>query len=321
MTLERLTSHSSQLQPIANLERLTSLNELERNYQAFLLSCQVSGLSPATIRYYQYMIGAFINFCLQTGITTLQEITTTQVRLFLLKLQQTNNSISVHDYYRAVKRFFNWLIEEGIAKKSPLQTIKPPKQQVSLVKPFSNQDIHNMLALFSGDSFLELRNRAMILLFLDTGLRLAELANIKIGEIDVKAETIKVMGKGARQRLVRMGKTTQMALLRYMLSRKDQHRALWVTEEFKPMTRDGVRITIVTLCHRANIQGAKCGPHTFRHTAAIHYLRNGGSEFTLQIMLGHSTLKMTRRYVSSLGAEDMIKAHQAASPVDNMRLK
>ncbi|MEA2086224.1 MAG: tyrosine-type recombinase/integrase [Chloroflexota bacterium] len=75
------------------------------------------------------------------------------------------------------------------------------------------------------------------------------------------------------------------------------------------------------MCHRAGMTDARPGPHTFRHTAAISYLRNGGGEFTLQIMLGHTTLQMTRRYVSSLGEEDMINAHKLASPVDNLKLK
>ena len=86
------------------------------------------------------------------------------------------------------------------------------------------------------------------------------------------------------------------------------------------MTRDGIQTTIEKLCIRAGISGVKRGAHTFRHTAAIQCLRNGMGEFTLQMMLGHSTLAMTRRYVSSLSQEDVFKAHQKASPVDNMKL-
>ncbi|AAW40601.1 conserved domain protein [Dehalococcoides mccartyi 195] len=74
------------------------------------------------------------------------------------------------------------------------------------------------------------------------------------------------------------------------------------------------------ICYRANIIDAKPGPHTFRHTAAINYLRNGGDEFTLQIMLGHTTLAMTRRYTSTLGTEDMMRVHKKVSPVDNLKL-
>lgn len=84
------------------------------------------------------------------------------------------------------------------------------------------------------------------------------------------------------------------------------------------MTRDGIQTAIKRLCHQAEITDARPSPHTFRHTAAINYLRNGGDVFTLQNMLGHASLEMTRRYVSALGADDMIEVHKRASPVDNM---
>jgi len=117
---------------------------------------------------------------------------------------------------------------------------------------------------------------------------------------------------------VRIGQETQKALLKYLLARNDDSDCLGVTEERKPMTKDGIQTTIKVLCRRANIRDAKPGPHTFRHTAAIHCLRNGMGEFTLQMMLGHSTLRMTRHYVSALADEDIIKAHRQASPVDNL---
>ena len=189
-----------------------------------------------------------------------------------------------------------------------------------MVKPFTLHDIEALLRLCSGNRFLDIRNRAVLLLFLDTGLRLSELAGIQLKDLDFDRETVRIMGKGAKERLVRVGKTTQKALLRYLLMRTDMHPCLWVTEERRPMMCRGIQIMVRKLCARANIIDAKPGPHTFRHTAAINYLRNGGDEFTLQIMLGHSTLQMTRRYVSSLGTEDMIRVHKKASPVDNMRL-
>lgn len=155
-------------------------------------------------------------------------------------------------------------------------------------------------------------------MFLDTGLRLTELSNIQLCDINLDRGTINVFGKGSKERLVKIGNVTLKALLHYLILRNDQHSCLWIKEERKPMTRNGIQTTIKRLCKRAEITGVKMGPHTFRHIAAINYLRNGGGEFTLQVMLGHSTLQMTRRYVSSLNAEDMIRIHKMASPVDNM---
>lgn len=318
--LDHLTPHNNQIRAVSGLDLLTAPKGLPRQVDAFLLSCKVEGLAPATLKNYQYQLGVFVKYCYQIDLTPGGEVTTQQIRLFLLNLQQTNNPVSVGDYYKTIKRFFNWLIEEGIMEQSPMQNIKPPRMPKRIVSPFSLLDIENLLALCSGNTFLEMRNRAMVLLFLDTGLRLSEMANIQLADMDFDSETIKVMGKGARERVVRMGKTAQKALLKYLLIRNDNYPCLWVSEERRPLTRAGVQTVIKKLCQRAQITDAKPGPHTFRHTAAIHFLRNGGTEFTLQLLLGHSTLKMTRGYVSTLGEEDMIKAHRMASPVDNLKL-
>jgi len=164
-----------------------------------------------------------------------------------------------------------------------------------------------------GDRFIGARNKAIALLFLDTGLRLSELTNIQLADIDFDREIIRVMGKDAKERVVRFGKTIQKALLKYLLLRKDDHPCLWVTEERRPMAREGIKMVVKRLCQRAGVTGVKPGAHTFRHTAAINNLRNGDDLFTLQCMLGHSTLEITRRYTSSLGAEDMIRVHKQAS--------
>jgi site-specific recombinase XerD len=316
-----LTDSKTQIGSVSSLDHLIISKDLAGQFDVFLLACKVNGLSLATLKNYQYQLGQFIKFCFRADLNDAHRITAHHVRSFLLSLQENNNPVSIHDYYAAVKRFFNWLVEEGIILKSPMSNIKPPRMPRLSPKPFSRRDIDNLLLLCSGNTFLEIRNRAMILLFLDTGLRLSELAGIQVVDIDFDRELIKVMGKGAKERRVRIGRTAQKALLRYLLMRTDTYPCLWVSEERRPLTCAGIQVTIKKLCLRAKITDAKPGPHTFRHTAAINYLRNGGSEFTLQLMLGHSTLSMTRKYVSTLGEEDLIKAHRLASPVDNLGIK
>ena len=162
----------------------------------------------------------------------------------------------------------------------------------------------------------------MVLTFVDTGLRLSELAGIQRCDLDFDNGTIKVMGKGAKERRVHISQETQKSILRYLLRRRDDGLpCLWVTEQHKPVHPRGISSMIRRLGKLAGITGqVRTSAHTFRHTAAIQYLRNKGDQFTLQIMLGHSTLEMTKRYVSTLGVEDMLKVHQTASPVENWKL-
>lgn len=155
-------------------------------------------------------------------------------------------------------------------------------------------------------------------MFLDTGLRLSELASIQLRDINFDQETIKVMGKGAKERVVRIGKMTQKALLQYLLLRHDNHSCLWVTEERKPLTVAGVQVAIKKLCYRAEITDAKRGPHTFRHTFGTRAMLNGASEREVQLLLGHSTDRMTKHYTATITSEYAVSGHRKWSPVDNL---
>jgi len=318
--LDFLLNNEIPIGRLSALDFLPTQNELSRQLKSYLIACKVEGKSPATLTIYHNVISYFIEFVKKNNLPqNLTEITSTDIRSFLLSCQSRGASPSTTNaYYRTLNTFFNWLVAEGFLSRSPMQNIKPPRIPRKIIKPFSTEDIHNLLLLCSGNTFVDKRNRAMILRFLDTGLRLAELANIQLKDVNFDNETIKVMGKGAKERLVRIGKMAQRALLSYLLSRHDDHCCLWLTEERTPITKHGIKTAISRLCRRAGIKDTKLGPHTFRHTAAIQFLRNGGGEFALQLMLGHSTLHMTRRYVSTLGQDDVIRVHKMASPVDNL---
>lgn len=324
--LHHLTHHKPQIESLSALDLLTTQESLSSQANAFLLSCKVNGLSPGTLKNYRYHLAAFVKFCSGAGIPTANEITVadiipSHIRLFLLKLQETNKGVSVGDYRKSINRFFNWLVEEGFIPKSPMQNIKPPRKEERIIKPFSPQDIDNLLLLCSGNRFLDVRNKAIILIFLDTGLRLSELAGIQLNDVNFTQETIKVMGKGAKERVVRMGKTTQKALLRYLLLRNDRLPCLWVSEERKPLTKDGIQTIIKRLCQRAGIVNVKPSPHTFRHTFGTQALLNGAGLREVQSLLGHSTLRTTLLYVATVNSEAAIKGHRRFSPVDNMKLK
>lgn len=304
-----------------NVANLAHLNDgtLEGQLKLFLVTCTVNNLSHRTVEDYSQKIGAFVTFCKTQEIYSLSQVNPSAIRIFLLGIQQRCKPVSVHGYYGCVCRFFNWLVQEGILKESPMVRMRPPKYPKELVKPFKVEDINRLLTLCD-DTFLGWRNRAIILTFLDTGLRLSELANIQLADLDFDREAIKVMGKGAKERLVRISKATQKAILKYWRQRKDDLPCLWLTEERGPLQARGVQQMIERLGKRAGLSNVRCSPHTFRHTFAIMALQNGIGEFNLQWLLGHSTLTQTRRYCGSLSANEAMKAHIKASPVDNLRL-
>jgi len=233
---------------------------------------------------------------------------------------------TVHHYYSVVRAFFNWCVREGFLSESPVARIKLKNPPMTVVQPFSNHDVLKMievcdLDLRNGAQLLGSRNKAIILMFLDTGLRVSELANIKIDDIDSERGWIKVRGKGAKERVVRIGATAQRALWRYLVYReKNKSQNVWITEEGRPMRTSGVQSMVSRLKERAGLK-SKGNCHRFRHTFALHFLRRDRNPFNLQYLLGHSDLRMVRHYVSTLGMEDALKAHECASPADGLDLR
>jgi site-specific recombinase XerD len=300
---------------------LASKNNLEHHFQHFLIFCKVEGFAPKTIKNYRSFIKPFIAYCRnELGIEDTLALTAIHIRSYLLTFKDRVKPYTFHDYFRAIKRFFNWLVDEGILSISPMANMKPPRIPKTLIQPFRLEDLRTLLALCDDKTFLGIRNKAIILIFLETGLRLSELATIQIQDIDFDRSVIKVMGKGAKERVVAIQHKTQKAILHYLINRKDTHPCLWVTEEHRPLTLRGIQIMIIRLGQRAGLKNVRCSPHTFRHTAATMCLDNGAGEFEVQAMLGHSTLTMTRRYVASLNSEKAAEAHKRFSPVEHLKL-
>lgn len=318
MALAHLNGRKFQIGDTRNLAHLN--DSLEGCLKIFLLTCQVNNLSPRTIDDYCQKLGTFVNFCIREGIMMPEEVTANHIRFFLLEVQQRCKPVSVHDYYGTVNRFFNWLVDEEVIEQNPMARMHPPKVPKELIKPFKSQDIDDLLALCQ-NNFLGIRNRAIILTFLDTGLRLSELAGIQLQDMDLDRGIIKVMGKGAKERLVRIGKKTQKAVLRYLLQRNDTFPCLWVTEERRPLHWEGIQTMIKRLGKRAGLKNVRCSPHTFRHTFGPAMLRLGADMRTVQSLLGHSTLTMTLKYVESVNSEDAVERHKEFSPVDRSELK
>jgi integrase/recombinase XerD len=170
------------------------------------------------------------------------------------------------------------------------------------------------------------RDRAIILTLLDTGLRASELCALKMGDLEQKTGRLQVKhgrtggAKGGKGRIVFLGKTARRTLWLYLTTHEDAEdpeAPLFIGRFNRPLNRDTLRQVIASLGEKAGVKN--CHPHRFRHTMAITYLRSGGDVFTLQALLGHSTLDMVQHY-ARIADIDVEQTHRHASPVDNWRL-
>jgi site-specific recombinase XerD len=314
----------------------TSLVSLTKG---FVLTQRTDCKSPRTIEYYEGSLKRFLWFVeQQKWPDDARLITQWSVREFLAYVSGETNRwglhgngsetsrhtatySTVHHYYCVLKAFFNWCVREDYLTQSPLDKIKLANPKLNVIQPYTDTEIGKMLATCELDfrnnaKFVGSRNKAIILMLFDSGLRVSELASIKLEDVDSERGWIKVKGKGAKERVVRIGSTTQKALWRYEVYRfKNNYNALWLTEEGRPFSVGGIQIMVKRLKTRAGVtSGGNC--HKFRHTFALAFLRKDRNPFNLQYLLGHSDLRMTRHYVSTLGAEDALKAHESASPAD-----
>lgn len=168
---------------------------------------------------------------------------------------------------------------------------------------------------------------SIIYLLLDTGMRASELCALTLADVNRSSGDLRVLGKGNKWRTVHMALSARRALWRYLEAHR---RGAEVGEPLftgfrghtpgAPLTKFGLSQLIRKAGERAGIEGVRCSPHTFRHTFAINFLRNGGDLFQLQALLGHEDIAIVRRYVQ-YAEQDLANAHRKASPADRMRLK
>ncbi len=246
---------------------------------------------------------------------------------------------TIRNFWVTLSSFFTWASKE-FKMPNPMKDVPSPKFKNTPVEPFSQEEVQAMLkvCLYSREykpsnrkNFVTklpngYRDQAVIMVLLDTGLRAMELCSLHIKDANLKTGKIDILhgdeggAKGGKGRTVYLGKASRRALWRYLAEREDGNDPeayVFLARYDHPFTPNSLRKLVISLGERANVKDAH--PHRFRHTFAITYLRSGGDVFTLQALLGHSTLDMVRRY-ARIADLDVEKAHRKASPADNWHL-
>lgn len=320
-----------------------SIMKLSQAIQGYEISVIADGLSPLTVAAYKSSLGLLIKFLKDPDIDQVGE---KDLQAFFGYLRtsyhpercdgETLSSASLHRYWKSIRSFWKWASSELEGIKRPDLSFKMPRYNHKEIMPYTEDEAQKLLKACEASSMVKPKNRkayqykrpsaardrALILLLLDTGIRPGELTRLKIGDLDLSSCDLQVKphykGK-TRPRILPIGKGTSKALWKYLVTRPEAkpNDPLFVTDENKRMTRYTVGSLVARLGKRAQIYDAN--PYRFRHTFAIQYLRNGGDVFTLQRLLGHASLQMVKHYLS-LADTDSREAHRRASPVDNWRV-
>jgi len=321
-----------------NLEALN----LQDLVDGLLFSLQAEGRSVRTVGYYKDLLYTFLIHARNNGLSDVRFLGAKEVRQFLSwvgsrtceyeigngtkRVRQAKPS-TAYPYFRALRRLFNWAVQEGYISASPLANIhfKPPV--TSAVEGYRRGELQCLLAVCNldiktGARFTGIRNRAMLLLFIDSGLRRAEMVNLTLADLNLDNRLVHIVGKGNKPGIAPFSSKTAKALWNWLLMRRDRAKTdhLWITEEGRAFSMDGLVSWFARLKSRAGLTSPG-GVHRLRHTAALAYLRSAKDSFKLQLFLRHSSLEMSRRYTQGLKAEEAIEAHRnGASPVESLRL-
>ena len=319
-------------------DRATRLDTLIQGYK---LCARTEGKSDKTILIATTALNKLRQFLESKGYSTdVIEIGTQELREFILYLQQVRafeyhpytrpqtrglSGYAINTYLRSVRAFWSWLVREEIITSNPFTKVKVPKAPKKVIATFSEKQLTALLKAVNTSMPAGFRDWTIMLTLLDTGLRASELVGLTMGNINLEDGMVKVLGKGSKERMVPFGAKVQRILWKYLHKYRPQPAnplcpTLFLTASGNPITTDRLRTIIEKYALRAGIEGVRCSPHTFRHTFAISYLRNGGDVFSLQRILGHSSLEVVSIYVNFASA-DIKSRHRRFSPADNLASK
>ena len=282
--------------------------------ETFLLDCRARRFSPRTIEHYQTRIGAFAAFLHEQGVSTLAEIKSSHIRFYIIHLQDRDlSSHTVHTCARAVRAFLNFCVREQLLSESPMRNVAMPKRDKLLPDYLTADEVTRLL-----DACETERERTLILVLLDTGIRCTEACNLNGEHINHTSGAIIVRhGKGAKDRVAFLGSRSLKQLLRYYRAqgKPGNDEPVFRSERGQGrLTRSGLRQVLVRVGKAA---GVVVTPHKLRRTFATWAWRSGIDIQALQALMGHSDLTTLPSYLG-IDVDDLRRSHDKHGPVDNM---
>ncbi|MDD5748404.1 MAG: tyrosine-type recombinase/integrase [Actinomycetota bacterium] len=245
-------------------------------------------------------------------------LTTATIRQFLASLDGIG-SVTLGIRIKVLRTFCRWLFSEGYLPSNVMEKIPNPK--VPTVYPYiiADDDIRRLIRTAKKKP----RDLALVILLLDTGIRASECCNLTLDDLDIDSRSALIQdGKGAKERYVFYSDTTARALSRWLAYRPTDtfDDAVFLSKKTgQRLNRNSLTMIVKRLGERAGISGVRVSPHSLRHCFATAWIRNGGDVHSLQKMLGHTTVRMSERYVHLANA-DVSELHRRYSPVGRLRL-
>jgi len=289
-------------------------------------------LTPKSLRWYRTKLTRFLTWCSEQNITKVGQLNKNHVYQFVAHLRMVPSqrsgrimsSHTLHGYVRGVKSFLNWCVGDDLLSEKVTHRIAMPKRDEKVIKTLS-PDYISRLYTAAGQLdkrypwFVD-RDRAILALLLDTGIRANELCDLTLDRTHLSTDDSFVMvnGKGRKQREVGLGIKSRQLLHRYIHRSRptSTYRNVFLTRAHKPLGPEGLDRILYRLRDKAGITDMGCAAHTYRHTFAVNYLRAGGDVYKLSRLLGHTSIVITENYLRAFQSRD---ARVGPSVFDQLR--
>ncbi len=292
----------------------------------FLFDCKVRELSDLTCSNYEKQLNKFRHFVRENfQVIQFEELKPIHVKEYISSLQDRGcKPAYINDLLKAVKCLCSYAQREGYSEDVLTKRVKNVKQPKVLIHTFNSKEIGRMIKYYNGSDYISLRNKMVLMIFFDTGIRLSELTGMKLDQI--QDTYFVIYGKGRKERVVPKNAAVGKFLYKYLTAREKYFAARNCEDDYVFLSKNGKRLTEeairVFMKEAADAVGVnpkvRVSPHTCRHTFAHQQLKNGLDLYSLSRLLGHESVTITQRYLESIEDTQILNSARKTSVLANL---
>ncbi|MEH6937689.1 tyrosine-type recombinase/integrase [Bacillus sp. JJ664] len=299
---------------------------LEDVLEEYFYYCQAMGFTKKTmINKRQELKHLRIYLKEERGIIEFEQITLLELRTYArVKTQSGLQPQSIVAMFKLISAFYSWCVKEEYIEKNIASKVDLPRVPQKVLKGFTIEEVQAMVEAFTYKNYLEARNKTIIAMLADCGLRAMEIRGLK--SVNVKESSILVNGKGNKERIVFVSPALKRILIKYERMKKQYFQDKNAKDNYflsytgGDMSHVAIHNIIKEAGKRAGVEGKRVSPHTFRHFYAVQSLINGNMDvYSLSRLLGHSEISVTQRYLQSMNDKELLEKAISSSPLMNLR--
>ena len=293
--------------------------------EEYLLDCKIRNLSPKTIKSIKNDCLLFFKFLEENNITEIEKTNNLIIKQYILQKKEMGNSDRyLNGVIKSLRGFYKYAKDNDYIPINPMLKINWLKEEKCVIKTYSDADIKKILKYYNNQGYLNIRNKTIVYMIIDTGIRCSELCDLKFNMVSI--ERILIHGKGNKQRFVSCSPMLAKQLIKYRQAYDKYFKGkvvkydnLFLSRTGLPLTVETVERIFKTIENNTDIDDTvRCSPHTFRHYFAQAQLRNGLDVYSLSRLLGHENISITQRYLQGLNDENVLDMAVKFSPLMNL---